>query len=139
MHPFGVEYFYSKFWSMVMMPEYMALGVTAFIIILLIKAGMLILTGYKKFGMALLIAATSNIIIIAGLGIFFWQNIHFTSSLPLFCSAMIGAITLVDLGISLAYKGKSSWGDGIIGALLGNVIVACLGLIVIILELYPLA
>lgn len=138
MHPYGVEYFYSKFWSMIEMPEYLALCITAFIIILLIKAGILILTGYKKFGMALLIAVTSNLIIMIGLVCFFVFKIQFTYSLPVFCGVMIGAIVLIDLGITLAFKGRSSAADGIIGAILGNLIVASIGLILIILELYPL-
>jgi CDP-diglyceride synthetase len=139
MRPFGVEYFYSKFWSMVMMPEYIALAVTAFITIMLVKTGALALTGYKKFWFALVIAAVANIIIVAGMTAFFLFNIRFTSDLLIFCGVMMGGCLVVDLAVTFLFKGKSSLMDGLIGSLLGNLVVTIAGLIIVILELYPLA
>lgn len=138
MHPFGVEYFYSKFWSMVLMPEYLALAGSTFIIILLIKTWMYILTGYKSFGKSVLVSCISNIISVIILISFFVFNVWFTHNLLIFCTSFVFGLLLIDLFIAILFKGKSNLVDGIIGASLGNLIVASIGLIIIILELFPL-
>lgn len=138
MYPFGVDYFYSKFWSMFGMPEYIALAGTAFILILLMKTWMLTLTGYKKFGGAILISGISNVISIAGLFMLLYLKIHFTDNLLIFCGAVIGMLLFIDLLITVIFKGKSNLADGMIGAALGNLIVATTGLVIIIFQLFPL-
>jgi len=121
------------------MPEYLALAITAFVVILLVKTGTLMLAGYKNFGISLLIAAIANIIIVAGLTAFFVFDIYFTSDLLIFCGSMIGACLVTDLAVTAAFKGRSSLTDGIIGSMLGNMMVASAGLIIVILELYPIS
>lgn len=132
------DWFYLQFDTFFLQPKYIALAIAAFIVTILIKAGIFVLTKYKRFDGSLLVATINTMLSGTGLFMIFFESFHFTSDLLLFISGIFGAIYLVELIFTLLLKGKNSFVNGLVGSMLGNTILFMAIMLGIIFTSYPI-
>ncbi len=135
-----VAYFYEKFDEFLLQPKYIALAVAAFIITILIKAGIFAMSKYKRFDGSLLVASINTLLSGTGLFILFFEEdkMRFTENLLYFICGVFGAIYLIELIFTLLLKGRNSFVDGLVGSMLGNTILFMAIILGIIFTTYPI-
>ena len=132
------EWFYEKFDNYFTQTEYIALAVAAFVLTVLIKASIFVLSKYKRFDGSLLVAGINTLISGTGLFVLFLEGIHFTDNLLYFISSIFGAIFIIELIFTILLKGKNSFVDGLVGSLLGNTFLFMAIMIGITFSSYPI-
>lgn len=137
-----VAYFYEQFDQFLLSPKYkyIALAVAAFIITILIKAGIFTMSKYKRFDGSLLVATINTLLSGTGLFILFFEGdqFHFTDNLLYFICGVFGAIYLLELIFTLLLKGRNSFIDGLVGSMLGNTILFMAIILGITFTTYPI-
>lgn len=116
----NVEWFYSKFDELLLQLEFIALGVTAYFLTVLIKALIYRAANYKKFGGSLLVSVIATFLTGTSLFTLFFFSYRFTDNLLVFIGIIFGTIYFIELFIAIIFKGKNSVWDAIIGSILGN-------------------
>lgn len=134
----NTDWFYVQFDTFFLQPRYIALAVAAFLITVLVKAGIFVLTKYKRFDGSLLVATINTMLSGTGLFMIFFESFQFTDDLLLFISSIFGAIYLLEIIFTLLLKGRNSFVNGLVGSLLGNTFLFMIIMIGIIFTIYPI-
>ena len=132
------DWFYTKFDDFFLQPKYIALAVAAFVLTIIIKAVIFMMSKYKRFDGSLLVAGINTLLSGTGLFMLFFETFRFTDNLLIFISAIFGAIYILELFFTILLKGKNSFVDGLVGSLLGNTILFMVIIMGIIFTSYPL-
>jgi hypothetical protein len=132
------SWFYEQFFLLFLQPKYIALGVAAFILTVLIKSTIFTISKYKRFDGSLLVSSINTLLSGTGLFSLFFFEFQFTDNLLYFIAGVFGAIYLVELIFTLLLKGRNSFVDGLVGSLLGNTLLFMAIILGITFTTYPL-